>query len=154
MDKYKQIELAIRIAKADICKLKNYSDLAGFEVMIYTDDELKELGEESGDWVGQYVKGSVDDPRGCTILINIDKHADLGEMRDTLCHEVGHALWELIDENARSVWLEMYLGNTTSNKVLTQRDAEEEFADHFMYAVLGASHLMDFPRLFKEITKK
>jgi len=54
-------------------------------------------------------------------------------------HEVGHALWELIDEAGKTAWL--HIGN------------EEDFADHFMNKMLKKPMCEKKDALFNEITK-
>lgn len=126
-----------------------FADLADFHLMVYTDDELRELGHEPGQWVGQYSKGSIDSGRGATVLLNIDRHEDgvgslVRGMTDTILHEMGHALWELLDNKSKRIWNQ----NQRSHKW----GPEEAFADDFMYLCTGETYQMNNEELFMQLT--
>jgi hypothetical protein len=144
-DKWEHFEAAIEEAKRRILALPDYADLLqdGLTVTSYTDEELVEFAEKDNrDWVGQYVKYSIDSPMGLTVLIAIDKHNTQDDMADTICHEVGHGLWELLDDEGRQAWL---LEATD-----TQWGPEEAFADHFMDLCNGKIAMRHI--LFEQIT--
>ena len=143
-------EQATQAARKMIASVQGggYKDLADFYVMEYTNEELKDLGEEPGDWVAQYVKGSVDSPRGTTVLVNTSKHSTVNEMVDTILHEVGHALWELLDQVSQQAWIKALQG------LLSHRwGPEEQFADDFMYLCTGQTQFMQNEELFIQLTQ-
>lgn len=140
----KIVNKAIRDAKKKIRGTRGFADLSKFEVIEYTAEELRDLGEESVTWVGQYAHGSVDSDRGLTLMLNVDAHATEEELSDTIRHEVGHGLWELLEEEGRRRWLEEAFG---------AYGPEEEFADHFMFLTGGRAMEMAFRELFMELTK-
>lgn len=146
-DEYSFGEKAWEIARQRIHSCKGFEDLSNFHVMFYTNEELKELGEKPGNWVGQYVKGSIDSSRGCTVLINLSKHKTIIELVETMLHEVGHGLWELLDNQAKKEWL--------SNKMVKLHSwgGEEAFSDEFMHFVLGQYPMMYHKELFTTITQ-
>ena len=76
VDKYAMCLEAQREAERCIRKA-GYGDMINHTgelyVSIYTDDELREMGMPTGEWVGQYVAGSLENDRqGLRVLINID----------------------------------------------------------------------------------
>lgn len=144
-DKYALAEQAERDVKRLLARVGGFDDLAEFYVMAYTDAELRDLGEaQSRDWVGQYVAGSVDDKRrGLTVIINISRHKTARDMATTLLHELGHAVWELLDEPARRAW--------TADQRQHKWGPEEAFADDFMEYVGGRAWAMNNETLFRSI---
>lgn len=145
VDKWQQAEAAIRTAKQRIGAAAGgiFRDLADFSVMSYTNEELQELGEPIGNWVGQYVRGSVDSTQGATVLLQLDQHQNQHDMADTITHEMGHALWELLDDQSRAVW--------NQHNARYRWGAEEAFADDFMRLCNGQVYLMNNHQLFMQI---
>jgi hypothetical protein len=135
LDPWTEIKFAEQMAKQWISRCPQVSDLADFTVMCYTNQELKELGIPIGKWIGQYSRGSINSSRGATVLINIDRHPGRNEMADTLVHEMGHALWELLGQQGRKLW----------------GDTEESFADDFMNFVRKQPWLMHNEQLFLKL---
>lgn len=140
---YDELLQALKRIKQKLKNTPDFKDLRFFKVVSYTAEEIEEYcsaGERN--WVGQYSKGSVDSDEGITILVNIDAHEDSYDLEDTLAHELGHALWELLDEKSKELWL------------VAEKDhrhgAEESFADHLMY-FLRQSPLPQ-KELFLEVT--
>lgn len=118
-------------------------------VITYTNDELREMKMPTGEWVGQYVAGSLEGaPQGLTIAINIDEHANIDEMIETMLHEAGHALWETVTEEGQAEY-------RTEADALSgyQWGAEEAFADDTMYRCLGLRQLMRCAECFEAITQ-
>lgn len=137
-------EAAARKARAQIKKSKGFSDLLGFKVVTYTASELQEMGFEDVKWVGQYQAGSVDSKEGLTVLLNLNAHGDREQLADTIRHEVGHGLFELLDEKDRKAWLD---------EVIYEFGPEEAFADDFMLLTGGQPNLMTDRRLFLELVR-
>jgi hypothetical protein len=135
-----------------------YDDLADFTITTYTNEEFDDLDipAEDREWMGQYVRNSIDSPHGLTVLLNLDKHAELADpqtekeivwgMRNTILHEVGHGLWELLDEESQARYEEA--------EERHEWGPEEAFADSFMFKVRGEAYLMHSQPLFEEITEK
>lgn len=148
VDKYALFDRAKAAAEAQI-RAAGFGDLLGASgelyVITYTNEELRELDEPIGEWVGQYVAGSLEGEHGLTICINIDKHGGVHAMIETLLHEAGHALWELVDEAGR----EEYAEEGRYHKWGT----EEAFADDFMYLCQGLTDMMRAEEIFRAITK-
>jgi len=147
-DKWTQSEQAHAAAKQMIASAGGgrFHDLVDFRIMVYTDEELDDLGEpQNRNWVGQYVAGSIDGPHGATVLLQLDRHESLIDMMDTLLHEMGHALWELLDDRSHATWQK----NQTSH----QWGAEEAFADDFMHLCRGETMEMNNEELFDQITQ-
>jgi hypothetical protein len=119
----------------------------GFTVVTYTDEELSqpEYDGDDGDWVGQYVSHSIDSDHGLTVLLGIDKHQGFADMVDTICHEVGHGLWELLDGESQAAW-------DVANEEY-RWGSVEAFADTFMHRVRGARRRMESPELFEQIVQ-
>lgn len=145
-DKWSQSEQAHQAAKQLISTAGGgrFADMADFYMMTYTDEELADIGNDNGDWVGQYVAGSIDSARGSTVLIQIDKHEGVFDMTDTLLHEMGHACWELLDDESKSAWNQNQAGHRWG--------AEEAFADDFMHFCRGETYEMNNQELFLQIT--
>lgn len=150
-DKWAASDQAWKVASNLIRSAANgtFKDLADFHLMIYTDEELEELGEtDNRDWVGQYVAGSIDSDKGATVLINIDKHVGVRnvvrDMTDTILHEMGHALWELLDNKSQQTWKQ--------NQRSHRWGPEEAFADDFMYLCNGETYQMNNEQLFMQLT--
>lgn len=140
-----------------------FQDLAdALYVSVYTDEDLG--NDEPYKWVGQYVRGSIDnDHRGAVVLLNVTSHAlkviadeqakdkeagltptsTVSHLTDTILHELGHALWELLDEEAQASW--------TESQQAHRWGPEEAFADDFMYLVTGRAELMNDGALFREV---
>jgi hypothetical protein len=137
-------EAAARKARAQIKKSKGFNDLLGFQVITYTASELREMGFEDVKWVGQYQAGSVDSEEGLTVLLNLSAHADRDQLSDTIRHEVGHGLFELLDEKDQKAWLD---------EVIYEFGPEEAFADDFMLLTGGQSNRMTDRRLFLELVR-
>ncbi len=149
VDKQAACEHATSAAEQKI-RAAGFGDLLthddGIYVSVYTNAELREMGQPIGKWIGQYEKGSLENsPLGITIAINVDDHKDADEMESTLLHEAGHALWELLDDSGRAEY----------ESVAAEHDhgAEEAFADDFMYRCLGTTHLMRYRECFDSITR-
>lgn len=151
-DPYSVLEDAIKIAKARIASCQEFEDLSYFYVMSYTNEELRDLGVPKKDrtWVGQYSAGSVDSDKGPVVLINIDAHLIINDldspvtlMADTLCHEMGHALWELLTNHSRKYWNEQVKEHRWG--------PEEAFADDFMFYVSKRFSDMNNEKLFKRV---
>lgn len=154
---------AVERARERIRQAGGFDDLADIlYVSVYTDDDLGD--DEPYKWVGQYVRGSIDgDQRGAVVLLNVTSHGlaiiaaeqkkdeaagvtpvtTVDHLADTILHELGHALWELLDEEAKASWTK------------SQRDhrwgAEEAFADDFMYLMTSRPELMNDGALFREV---
>lgn len=142
-DMFAEAKFGEQLSKQRIMN-SQFKDLADFDVMIYTNQELKELGMSAGKWVGQYVKGSIDSPRGATVLINISPpHKSRQDIADTICHEMGHGLWELLDNEARQIW---------NQRIKDKWGPEEAFADDFMNFVRGQKWNMHNEELFLQLT--
>lgn len=150
MNKYDMAEHATANASYRI-KNKGFGDLLnapidfGINVSTYTDEDIAELDETGRDWIGQYLKGSIDNPSGTTVLLAIDKHNSIEDMTDTILHEVGHALWELINPNDQNIWNE-------ANKD-HKYGPEEAFADDFMNYCQGLPLDMNNLEMFEGITQ-
>lgn len=150
-DPHESAQRGEKLAKERIRKARGFEDLAHFYVMVYTNEELDDLGvpTEERAWVGQYAAGSVNEERGVTVLVNADAH-DIDDaaspdalIADTLCHEVGHALWELLDEDDRGAWEQAHADHRWG--------PEEAFADDFMFFVSGRRDEMSDEDLFLRI---
>jgi phosphoribosyl 1,2-cyclic phosphodiesterase len=100
----------------------------GFHVSEYGEEDLDE--DDPRDWVGMYVRGSVDGSQGIEILLRPSVHPSQEELVKTVLHEVGHGVYDLLDETGRSEWA---LGRF----IKTEYGAEEDFADCFMEAMQG-----------------
>lgn len=140
------------LAKQRIAATPGFSDLANFYVMVYTNEELDDLDVPVNErnWVGQYSRGSIDGPRGAVVLVNVDAHMTQSEidspvasLADTLCHEMGHALWELVDDESKEAW--------NASQADHRWGPEEAFADDFMHLVSGRRSDMNNEALFMEI---
>lgn len=140
------------LAKQRIAATPGFSDLADFYVMVYTNEELDDLDvpKNERNWVGQYSRGSIDGPRGAVVLVNVDAHMTQNEidspieaLAGTLCHEMGHALWELVDDESKAAWNESQADHRWG--------PEEAFADDFMFLVSGRREDMNNEALFMDI---
>ncbi len=140
------------LAKQRIAAAHGFADLADFYVMVYTNEELDDLDVPANErnWVGQYSRGSIDGPRGAVVLVNVDAHktqneidSPIASLADTLCHEMGHALWELLDDESRGWWNESQADHRWG--------PEEAFADDFMHLVSGRRSDMNDEALFMKI---
>ena len=145
MDKHKEKAEATKSA-IKLIKESSYGDLLsnGFTCISYEQDEIEALESDEQNWVGQYVSGSVDSEKGLTVLLAIDSHEDRHQMLETILHEAGHALWELLDDQAKQEWKdfsESYWG------------PEEEFADAMMDQLLNRQVCMAKKELFEQITE-
>lgn len=152
------------LARKLVAAAPGFSDLADMLYLsVYTDDDGLDEEEACG-WVGRYVRGSIDeDPRGAVVLLNVTSPAleaiaveqrrdeDAGvkptstvaHLADTILHELGHALWELLDEEAKASW--------TESQKSHRWGPEEAFADDFMYLATGRTELMNDGALFREV---
>ena len=65
-------------------------------------------------------------------------------MADTLVHECGHGLFELLSEESRKAWSELAVGHSLGQ--------EECFADDFMN-LTNQPYLMLYPDLFLSVTR-
>lgn len=140
-------EEAVKVARGLIKKSRQYADLASFTANVHTSKELRGIGVEGKlDWIGRYIRGSVDKPWGLTLYLNVSHTPSVMDMASTILHEVGHGLWELLPEEARRLWKK----EVTPGKW----GVEEKFADDFMYLVRGDSFLMYNEQLFRLITRK
>jgi hypothetical protein len=140
-----QTALAVDVARQRVTAA-GFADLLvnGLTVEDYTDGELTDMGVENvNEWVGQYVRNSLESDHGLTVYVRSEPHRSEQDMADTICHELGHALWELLDEESQREWLE------TAEE--TEWGAEEAFADNFMYKVRGDARLVEFPEVFERI---
>jgi hypothetical protein len=147
-DKFQQLAQAERQARRKIIKA-GYADLLvnGFNVVPYENEELRIMGEQVGKWAGQYQRNSLEnDPNGLTIYIAVDEHPGPYEMLTTLLHEAGHALWELLDKEAIVEWQHVCADDTSAY------DAEETFADDFMWLCLDQKRLMSHETDFIALT--
>jgi hypothetical protein len=141
--KQQQAHLAIMAAKRRVTSC-GFGDLFsnGFSVMTYTDADLVASGGNR-DWCGNYVSGSIDSILGLTAGLNVDLHDTYEDMADTICHEIGHSLYELLDAESQAEW------------IAAAEDAEwgptEAFADEFMHLTRGDRHLMEYPAVFERI---
>ena len=119
---------------------------AGIDVDMMDAVEIAEYCPEgSRDWVGMYRAGSVESETGLKVYLAVDAHADVRDMADTIAHEVGHALWELLAPESQEQWC----GFTFDGKY----KPEEYFADNFMYLLRGDAQLMRHSEFWAEITK-
>jgi hypothetical protein len=110
----------------------SFADLAEeLHIIAYSQEEV---GDD--DWVGQYVAGSIDSEHGLTVLVAPDAHEGVNDMVDTILHECGHALWELIDDEPRAAW-----GSDV-----------EAFADNLMAHCIGDFLSMDRQELWQQLT--
>lgn len=144
MATYDDFEAALELVKHRLSKLSHFNDLTEFETITYTKEELAECGDER-DWVGQYSKGSVDSESGILVLIAIDKHEGIADLADTITHELGHALWELLDEEGQQQWLKVAESAVYG--------PEEAFADELMYLARGDDSLMTNKERFLSFTE-
>ena len=124
--------VAADLVKAVLATTPGFEDLAGFSIIPYNEDEVLEMDPSGRDWVGQYVAGSVESKGGTTLLLRPQKHETMKQLMDTIAHELGHALWELLDEESKAEWI----------------GSQEEFADHFMYYMRGDLEYMEYKDLF------
>lgn len=145
MDRQAQSELATKNAER-LLIANGFGDILPLNVITYTDEEINEYyNENNQNWVGQYATCSIDSEDGLTVFLAIDKHESHRDMLDTILHEVGHGVWETIDNNGQQEWLE------------TAKDdphgPHESFADHTMYVLQGLTHLAFHADLFNKLTR-
>jgi hypothetical protein len=147
---HEQIERAEQIALERV-KAAGFADvlLNGLVLLKYTDEELVAI--DKGQWAGMYATQSVDSKYGLIVGVNIDKHEDEQDLADTICHEIGHALWELLDKNSQKMW------ENADRKLGTEEyqpwGAQEAFADTFMHLCNGKIKFMIHPNIFNEIVQ-
>ena len=145
VDRHGQARLATEEARRRVAAA-GFGDLFqnGFVVRSYTGEQLEELRVPFRDWLGFYVSRSIDyADEGLTAALNLDRHEDWYDMADTLAHECGHGLWELLDAESQAAWREAAKH--------ARWGPEERFADDFMFLTGGQRHLMTFPELFDRI---
>lgn len=140
MPRFDDVDKAIASARKRISEA-GFSDLASFKVRRFN---------RSANWAGQYSRGSVDRPVGAIVLLNVRTHKDADQIIETLLHEVGHALWELLDPESRKEWLSEI--KNLDDDYAEEHGAEECFADDFMYFCLGRQNLMRLENCFRSIT--
>jgi hypothetical protein len=153
-DDYTVLEKVVKSIRGDLHK-NGFKDMADFYLSVYTEEEVEELYVGKDEWVGQYVAGSVDeDPRGIVVLlrpwahIEEDGSINWAEIRITILHELGHALWELLDKEAIRRW------NAAIKSLPKSRwSSGERFADDFARFINGQKTSMELPELFEEITR-
>ena len=118
----------------------------GFEVSSYDNEEIRQMGEDPGNWVGQYVAGSMEGgPVGLNVLVYVDRHRSEEELLGTVLHEIGHALWDLLDAESQARWEAEAAGDPYGPR--------ESFADDFMWYCLGERSTMRHRVLFDEVTR-
>lgn len=118
-----------------------FEDLAAdLTVLEYSAEELAEVGVEGEGWAGQYVRGSVDSEHGLTVLVAAPVHEGVDDRVDTILHECGHALWELLDPQAQAAWG-------------ADDESQEVFADNLMHFCTGAHGYMDRKELWVELVQ-
>ena len=137
------------IARRRIAATPGFSDLADFYVSFYYPEDMGDIDEEDRGWVGQYVSGSLESDRGPIVLINltaIDDDEDADEaVISTICHEMGHALWTLVNKKDQQRWKRKHRD--------VRWGPEEAFADDFMWLTSGNRTLMTDEDLFLEIAR-
>lgn len=128
---------------ADRLRALNLGDIAEFTLSTYSKAEIREYCPKPKDrnWVGQYVPGSVDSSEGARVLLAVEAHEGVHDMTDTIAHEMGHALWELVDAADQAKWLELAKDERWG--------ALESFADHLMHLVNGNDLDASFAEEFK-----
>lgn len=129
--------VASDLVKALLATTTGFEDLAGFSIIPYNEEEVLELDQTGVDWVGQYVAGSVESKGGTTLLLRPEKHENMQQLMDTITHELGHALWELLDEESQAEWV----------------SSQEDFANHFMYYMRGDFESMDHKDIFLKLSE-
>lgn len=142
--KKRDVESAVQEARRQIKKTGGFDDLLDFNVEDYTAQELREMGFPDPKWMGKYQRGSVDSEEGLTLYINLDANATEEDLVDTIRHEIGHGLWELINPSDQRKWLE---------EVSYDLGPLEAFADDFMWLTVGREDMMLFKDLFREIVR-
>jgi hypothetical protein len=146
---------ALDLARKFIRRTSGYEYLADFRVIFYRKGEtLPWKGEEEAhpEWNGMYIHGSVYSEEGPLILISLKHHhtatveLEVDAIVETMLHEVGHALWDLLDDKSRMTW--------SRDPMVMQSDwgAEEEFADTFMFLITGKKKYMLSRKLFRRLT--
>lgn len=126
-----------------LMRARGFGDMAdiGVRVIVFDEDEV----EDDEDWVARYVKGSVDDGvAGIEVAVRPAKHSSMNELTDSIVHECGHALWELLYRKQRRQWEKKHAH--------APHGAEEAFADDFMRFVNGGTTFMDDEALFRQIS--
>lgn len=141
-DKRVQAEAATQSAGRRIIDA-GFGDLLrrGFHVRVLSDEVIKRRYGSSA-WLGRYMPGSVRSPRGLTAELAFERHDGHIEMAETLVHESGHGLFELLSEELRAAWNREAIGHPLG--------PEECFADDFMY-LTNQPYLMRYPDLFETV---
>lgn len=140
----RDVEKAAEEARWQIRKTGGFDDLLDFTIESYNAKELEEMGFRDPKWLGKYQRGSVDSEEGLTLYINLDTHTNQNDLVDTIRHEIGHGLWELIETKDQRKWLE---------DVSYDFGPLEAFADDFMWLTVGRKDMMLFKDLFLEVVK-
>ena len=141
----KDVDRAAKKAKAQIKKTGGFDDLLSFTVEAYTSKELRAMGIPDPKWLGKYQSQSINDPEeGLTLYINLDLHTTIEDLTDTVRHEIGHGLWDLIDTKDRVRWLE---------EVSYDEGPLEAFADEFMWLTAGRPDRMLHRKLFMDLVR-
>lgn len=141
MSKQAQFKTAIEIARQKIIDA-GFADIIeqGFHMVGFTTSQMYRLGLPT-QFKGWYLTGSIDNGRGFEAFLQLDCHADASDMARTILHELGHALWELLDEQSRRRWAAQ-----------CPNDPEEAFADDASFFFMDEGRKMHSHRLFTAIT--
>lgn len=141
MSKQTEFNRAIQIARQKINEA-GFDDVIeqGFHVVGFTTGQMHRLGLPTR-FKGWYLSGSIDLGRGFEAFVQIDVHGDALDMADTILHELGHAIWELLDETSRRRW-----------QAECRSEPEEIFADDCSFFLMGKRSAMHNRQLFEAIT--
>jgi len=137
-----QLLAAIHSARTRILA-SGHGDLIeeGLNVEVWTDERIHhECRPNDQNWIGKYIPYSVESEFGLTCLLAVDRHEDWIQAADTIVHECGHGLWELIDADGQAAWISG-----------VPDDPLETFANDFMWLAYQP-YLMKYPDLFRQIT--
>jgi hypothetical protein len=146
---------ALDLARSIIRSARGYEYLADSRVIFYRKGEpLPRYCDEEGhpEWNGMYVNGSVYSEEGPLVFISLKHHhaaaikRQVDAIAETILHEIGHALWELLDVESRRTW--------SRDPMVMQNDwgAEEAFAETFMFLITGKKKGMISRKLFRRLS--
>jgi hypothetical protein len=146
---------ALDLARSIIRSARGYEYLADSRVIFYRKGEpLPKYCDEEGhpEWNGMYVNGSVYSEEGPLVFISLKHHhaaaikRQVDAIAETILHEIGHALWELLDVESRRTW-------SRDPKVMrSDWGAGEDFANDFKLFVTAQNRFMTNEKLFRRLS--
>ena len=110
----------------------DFKDFANFQLFCRKPKNAK--------WIGMYRGHSFWNHGKAIISLNLNYPLEICDIEDTIFHEIGHAVWDTVDDFHQNEWYQIARYDKYGHK--------ETFADNFMYLMTFEKHFMSYTNEF------